>query len=358
MASIYPTQPRRPSLLNLFGPLGSLAAGLVNKSNNPGTPLYSQIGISRTTPTRADYSPTLGASTQQYQEPVDTRTDAQRFGALLGGTYQPSSGGQPAAPTGDSGGDSGSSYVDQLRQAYDYARSLVSDQLPGLEADYTRIKGDIEGALGRAKETYGEQKEDIRRGYGEGLRNLIQSNRELEQKSRNVYSGLNALDSSSFAESNEKARQSFIETQGKLTSERERSNREAERQYSAYESQANQALADLGNQYQAGRQALQSAIANNRIEEATNIMNYLQNLQNTISSYKLNLAQLQAQGTDVVGALQKLNRGGLDNIFGNYLSSVYNPMMGQLKIPTNNLAGSGYIGASKDEELKRLYGLA
>ena len=300
--------------------------------------------------------PSAGASGQvmgaNTSDPFRTggTTPSTSFGDLLTQPqYQPSSGGQTSGGTGgytggDTGGGGGFDPTGDIRAAYDQARQAYEAQFPQLEGDYNRVRGDIEGAVGRAKTTLGEQKDDIGRGYGETLRNLLTNSNELGQKTRNVYSGLNALDSSSYADAQVKQEQGLYDTQTKLEAEKVRSNKEADRYYSEYESQANSQLAALGSQYMAGRQSLQQAIADNNVEEAQTIMNYLQNLQSTMTQAKLGLASLQSQGTDVIGSLQKLNRGGIDSIFGNYLSSVYKPgISGLSSVGAPQESGSGYI---------------
>jgi hypothetical protein len=287
------------------------------------------------------------------------------------GTYNPSTGGQGPAVGGDvgsytdGGGESGQddqAYLQSLRDAFSGLRSSVESQLPGIESTYNTVKGDIEGAVGRAKEVYGERKEDIGRGFGENLRNLLQTDRELGQKTRNTYSGLNALDSSSFAEAENKRQQSVFDTQGSLTRDKERQYREAEREYSAYETEATRALAGAAQEYQGAKGALQAALAQNKLDEAYSIQNAMQQIQDrarqiqdSVNAFKLNLAQLQASGTNVIGNLQQFGRGGLDNIYNQYLGKTYNPGMSRLSFSRPEIGGSGYIGSGGDDEKRRLF---
>lgn len=303
----------------------------------------------------------------QIQSPIQSPVYGPQ---LPSGGIRPASGGQSGAPVAGDGGqqqttlpqsNSDNDFVNSLRSTYGNLRNIVSSSLPGLEQDYTRVKGDIEGAIQRGRDTLNEQKEDINRGYGENLRNVLQSDREIGQKSRGVFSQLNALDSSAFADSEIKRQQNLFDTKNEFTRERDRSISSADRQYSEYESTANQQLADLGGQYMQGKQQLQYALANNDLQEATAIQNAMsqiqeraQNVQNTIANLKLSAANLQSQGVDVVGNLQKLNRSGIDGLFGQYLSQYANPTSSYLTLPNQAVQGQGYISPSEQERRRRM----
>ncbi len=278
----------------------------------------------------------------------------------------PSSGGQGAAggagaPQGQGGDPYQSNDLGELRNSFAGLRSTIEGQLPGLEADYNRTKGDVQAAIDRAKGSYDQSTQDINKGYGENLRSLIQTDQELRQKNRNVFSGLNTLDSSSYQDSYNKADQNFVDTQGSLQNEKEKQLRDADSQYKAYESQANSQLASLGSQYLQGKQALQQAIAQNRLDEASTIQNYIAQIKDranqvndSLNTFKLNAAQLMAQGVDVVGNLNKINRSGLDQTFGRYLSGTYNPGMASLNYTTPSITGQGYITGKSGKKYNSL----
>jgi hypothetical protein len=315
-------------------------------------------------------SSTNNVSNQQVNQSVGGGMSRQGAANMGGSNPKPSTGGQAGAPAGSPSGspvpqqDQGPSqdqqYLDSLRSTFGNMRSSIEAQLPGMEADYNRVKGDVEASVGRARETLAEGKQDINRGYGENLRDLIQTDRELGQRQRGVYSANNALDSSSFLENENKRQQQLVETKGEFTRERDRSISTADREFAAYERQANDALANLGNQYMQGRQQLQSAIAQNDLNSAAAIQNAMEQIRSraqqvadSVNALKLNAVQLQSQGVDVIGGLQRLNRGGIDNLLGQYMSSYYNPTAGQLTVPNPQVAGQGFIGSS-EEQRRRL----
>lgn len=288
-------------------------------------------------------------------------------------TYLPSTGGQSAGGGGGSignfdvpQGDSGDgNYVNELRNVFSNLRSSIGSMMPNLENTYNTVKADIEGGINRAKQVYGERKEDVNKGFGENLRSLLLSDRELGEKNRNVYSGLNALDSSSYGDAEIKRNQNVFDTQSKLIADKERQLREAEREYGAYEAEGNRALAQAASEWMQAKSALQQALAQNDLNEAAAIQNAMndikaraQQTQDTINAFKLNLAQMQAQGTNVIGNLQKLGADSLNNIFSGFMQNTFQPSMARLTIPQGGVKGAGFIGRSKaEDELKKLQGL-
>lgn len=287
-------------------------------------------------------------------------------------SYAPSTGGQTGGDTGggDTGGgdDGGQAYINELRNAFGSLRSSIEGQLPGLETTYNQVKGDIEAGLGRAKEVFTERQGDVVRGFGENLKSLLMTDRELADKNRNVYSGLNALDSSQYADSENKRGQQLFDTQSRLTGDKERQLRESEREYQAYEQEGNRFLAQAATEYQSGKQALQAALAQNNLDEAFAIQNAMneiqtraQQTQDSINAFKMNLATLQAQGTNVMGNLGKFGAGSLNDIFGGYQNNYAKGALASLNPGQTGMQGSGYISSgnrAQDDPLKRLYGNA
>lgn len=291
------------------------------------------------------------STTSDVQRMYDQNNFIPQAPNVVNNNYKPSTGGGGgggqvlgtsvgSAPVVDS---SGGGYQDALKAAYDQARSVYESQFPGIEQDYNRATGDVNAAIERAKGTRDTSLNDVNVGYGDNLRNLVMSDRELGQKSRNLYAGQNALDSSSFLESETKRGQQLFDTQSRIETQKTRDSKDINDQYGAYERQATSTLADLGSQYMSARDSLRQAIASNNIEEAQTIQNYMQQIQSTVGNLKLNLASLQAQGTDVMGSLQKLNRGGIDSILGGYMSNYYNPTMASLT--PNSQAGGMPTGS-------------
>jgi hypothetical protein len=122
-----------------------------------------------------------------------------------GGTYsqqQPTPQPQPAysgEPSSDGGGDGGGyDPLAGLRSAFSSMRSAYEGLLPTYDADYKTFETRTNDAITRAKNTLNTQNQEDEVRYGENLRSLLQSDKELRQRRQGVFSGLNALDSSAY----------------------------------------------------------------------------------------------------------------------------------------------------------------
>jgi hypothetical protein len=216
--------------------------------------------------------------------------DPRTAGALAmrnqGGTYnqtanpipqpQPASSGEPSGGGDSSGG--GYDPLGGLRNAYSSIRSAYEGLLPTYDADYKTFETRTNDAVKRAKDTLTTQNQEDEVRFGENLRNLLQSDKELRQRRQGVFSGLNALDSSEYKEDVEEADQFLLESKNKLTSEKERAYNERQNEYAAYEKNAVSKIAEYGNEIARAKQALKLAVANVNIEEAASIQERIDQL--------------------------------------------------------------------------------
>jgi hypothetical protein len=276
---------------------------------------------------------------------------------------QPSYSGEPGGG-GDSGGDAGYDYLGALRSAFGQSRSSLESIIPTYDADYSNFKNLVEGGVTRAKDTLSTQNAEDERIFGEDLRRTLQTDKELRQRRQGVFSGLNALDSSAYQDDVTKADQALQQDTQSLDAEKRRTYDARQKEFAAYEQEATGKLASYANEISRAKAALQQSIASVNMEEAASIQNYIdkisseaQQLNSQREAMALNLAQLQAQGTDVVGNLSKLNMSGFSNLFGQNLANRYQKAISRYSLPSGQVAGAGYIGNSKDEEQRRLLGL-
>lgn len=310
-----------------------------------------------------------------YAPPVVTSTPQR---SVLGSSTQSSGTYAQTAPTGDfqaatsgevSGDTSGGDSYDPLaalRDAFNSQRSALEGQLPILESDYNLGKADIEGSVNRAKDTLQSQRAETERGYGQSLKSLLQTDKELRSRRQGTFSALGALDSSAFRDETVKGDQFLQENQLGLQGERDRVLQSADKEYAAFEQKATSDLARYANEFARAKSALQQAVASVNMEEAASIQNYMsqlqersQAIQDQMNGFKMNLAQLQAQGTDVMGNLAKFNMNDFNKIFGSRLQNQYNSTLsryGQAGQPQSSMAG--YIGRGMTDEQKRQLGLA
>jgi hypothetical protein len=165
-----------------------------------------------------------------------------------------------------------------------------------------------------------------------------------------------------------KGDQELLESTQMLDAEKRRTYNQRQNEFATYEKEATSKLAHYANEIQRAKQALRMSVANVNMDEAASIQNYInqliadaQQVNNQREAMALNLAQLQAQGTDVVGNLSKLNMSGFSNLFGEGLRNRANQITARYRLPQTQVAGSGYInprtGRSFTDEERRLLGI-
>jgi hypothetical protein len=183
-----------------------------------------------------------------------------------------------------------------------------------------------------------------------------------------IPSFLNALDSSAYRDDVTKGDQQLLESTQMLDAEKRRTYQSRQQEYSAFEKEATSKLAHYASEVQRAKQALKLSIADVNMDEAASIQNYIDKLMSEAQQVNagreamaMNLAQLQASGTDVVGNLSKMNMGGFSNIFGDSLRNRVNQVTARYQLPQTQAAGSGYInprtGRAFTDEERRLLGI-
>lgn len=303
-----------------------------------------------------------GNAFQDYMNSLRNAGSGGSNGGAVG-----ASGGQAAG--GGGGGDSGGGYdyMGALKSAFSQSRDALNNMLPTYDSDFSNFESTVKGGIDRAKETLGAQNADDERIFGQDLKKTLQTDKELRQRRQGVFSGLNALDSSAYLDDTLKADQSLQDNTQSLDAEKRRNFDQRQREYAGYEQEANSKIESYKNEITRAKQALQQSIANVNMEEAASIQDYIGKLANqaqTLEAQKqataLNLAQLQAQGTDVIGNLKKTNLSQFSNLFGQNLSNNYNNAIARYTIPGGQSTGSGYISSATarlSEDQKKQLGL-
>lgn len=315
-------------------------------------------------------TPTPTPSAQSYAN--HNSTGPLPGGGSTGGTYsQTQSTGQYApAISGQSSAATGGGYdaLQSLRDAFGQQRSAIEGQLPALEGDYNQSKSDIEASVNRAQDTLNTQKDDLNRTYGQNLKQLLQTDQELRQRRQGTFSALNTLDSSAYRDDVTKGDQALQDNQNALVAERDRNIQGADKEFAAYQQQATSQLAQVANEFTRAKAALRQAVADVNLNEASSIQNYMQQLQDRaqavqdqMNAFKMNLAQLQAQGVNVVGNLKNFNMNDFSQQFGQGLQNTLQNVTARYSLPQSTAAGSGYInpktGKAYTDEERRLLGI-
>lgn len=302
--------------------------------------------VTRPTPSRV--TPEMDANQQAFQNYVDSQK----------GTYNTGSTGQVlGATSGESvsgGGDSGGyDYLGALRNSFGQSKGALEAMLPTYDSDYANYEKSINSNIDTALQTKTAQDQADEVTYGKSLKSLLQSDRELKQRRQGVFSALNSLDSSAYRDDVTKGDQALLENQQELESEKKRYMDDRQKEYTAYENNAKSQLGAYKNEINRAKQGLQQAIASVNMDEAASIQNYIdklnseaQQVQSNLQATALNLAQLQAQGTDVAGNLSKLNMGQFANTFGQNIANRVGQLTSKYTLPSQNAQGSGYIGRS------------
>jgi len=274
------------------------------------------------------------------------------------GTIQQATAGQPG--DGGGGGDGGGyDYIGSLRSAFGQSRSALEGMLPTYDSDFSNFKTGVESGIGRARETLGAQNAQDEVLYGEGLRKNLQTDRDIRQRQQGVFSGLNALDSSAYRDDVLKQDQALNESTQSLESEKRRTYQDRQREFTAFEQEATSKISSYQNEIARAKQGLQQAIASTNMDEAQSIQNYIsqldaqqQQVNSQMQGMAMNLAQLQAQGTDVVGNLGKMNMGAFSQQFGQNLTNRMQSAIGRYSQPQQGANYSGQMGSGLTQDEK------
>jgi len=279
--------------------------------------------------------------------------------------YLPSSSGQSLGGGGGNGGGGGDNggggndYQAQLRAAYDQSRQALEGLLPTYDADFNNYKTSVEGAINDARGTLDTQKADVTKRYGDSLKNLLNTSKDLRQRTQSTFSGLGSLDSSAYGDELIKQQQADQEGVSNIDLSQNKDITELDSTFNTYERDQKTKLNSYQTDIDRAKQGVRQAMANGDIEQAQTLANYAQQVQANIDNLKLSLLSAQASGTDVLGNLRKINGVDFNNAFGQALGNRYNSATSRLVIPSAGAQGQGYIASSKNQdEQRRLLGLA
>lgn len=321
-----------------FNPVGSAYA---DGSTQKSAPLFTQEQLKAN-----QLAHPVGS---QYYAPASS---GQSTGGGTGGQSVGGGGG------GDNGGG-GYDYQSELRAAYDRSRQALEGLLPTYDADFNNYKTSVEGAINDARGTLDIQKADVTKRYGDSLKNLLNTSKDLRQRTQSTFSGLGSLDSSAYGDELIKQQQADQEGISQIDLSQNRDITELDNTFTTYERDQKSKLNSYQIDIDRAKQGVRQAMANGDIEQAQTLANYAQQVQANIDNLKLSLLSAQASGTDVLGNLRKINGVDFNNAFGQALGNRFNSATSRLVIPSAGATGAGYIASSKNQdEQRRLLGLA
>lgn len=299
-----------------------------------------------------------GAST--YKQPANPGP-LQTSGTLSlsalqgGGGYAPSTGGQSGAAPVQTGG--GSNDLGVLQGLYNNNRSYLESLGPQYDTTYNTAKNDLQSSIDSATNAAEGQKSDLNSQFGDILKNQLQTYQDLNRQRQGLFSSLGTLDSSTFGEQQFRADQALGEQRGQTEIQQTKALKSVDDQLNTYKQQATSQLSNLASQYQAGKNALAQALAQNNLQEAgalqdgiNQIAQRAQDIQDNMRNWATQAALLKQQGVDVIGALKGINGDQYASNVANQLASAR--QFGQSLIPQllGTPQGQGYVGNnSKDK---------
>lgn len=259
----------------------------------------------------------------------------------------------PTSPQPDQAGD-----LALLRDQYNAARSEIEGQNSTLDQTYNLSRGDIEAGITDAEKAAESQKQGLQQSYGDILKTQLKTYQDQGRQRAGTYSALGTLDSSAYGEDTLRADQSLADARLRTDLEQTRSVKSVDDQVNTYKQKASSELARLGQQYQQGKQAIQRLVAQNRLEEAGSIRDYLSqvreqaaNVQNSLNDFVNQAALLKAQGIDVRTNIGGVSASPYADQVNQQLSAMTQTGNSKYTIPTTNVNGQGYIPTKKKNTL-------
>jgi len=259
----------------------------------------------------------------------------------------------PAAPSGDD------AQIGLYRQQFDQAANDIRNQGGILDQQYGQAKGDIEGALSETQNQANSQKTNLESQYGDILKQQLRTYQDLSRQRQGTFSGLGTLDSSAFQEQQFRGDQALSEQTGRTGLEKSRSLNDVDTQVTAFQRQSQSELAKLATQYQSGKNAIQSALANNDIAKASSIQQALENIrqqaqatQQQAAAFAQQAAAYKNYGADTQGLINGLNANSYAQKVGQQLGSETQNANSTYVVPQDGLADQqpGYVNPTEKKK--------
>ena len=305
--------------------------------------------------------PDLGASNMIKNTLIQSVPTIQN--AVGGGSIAPQGGGQSYGSGGGGGtalippassytGPSADDVTNQLRAAYGQAQDQINQQSPLLDQSYQTAQSDINNSLTSAQNAANNQKQSLNQQFGDVLRNTLQTYKDLGKQRQGTFSALGTLDSSAYQEQQFKADEDLANQQSRTQSQQAIQNNQIDNQLLDYRNQANSQLAQLATQYQAGKNAIASALAQNNIQEAGAISQALdqvrqraQDVQNSIIQFANQAAYMKSLGYGVNNSIGSISASPFASTMQSYLNQVQQNGNSQYSLPQNAsiMQGQGFI---------------
>jgi hypothetical protein len=273
----------------------------------------------------------------------------------------PNTGGQ--VTTGTTGGNEGTGqdWGSYLSSLYSQGRDALNSIIPTYDADFANYKSGVQSAVDTAQKTRDSSLGDTDLTYGNSLKSLLQTSKDLRGRTQSTFSGLGTLDSSAFADELLKQDQADAEGTSSLDLQKNKDKTSINDAFDTYSKQQQSAIQAKQDELDRLKAGVRQQVAGNSLDEANSLINMANSARTNDQNFATNLALAQSQGNDVIGNLKKILGSGTDfnNLFGNNLLARYTTGTGKYVIPSSSTSGSGYINNSSTttDQLKKLLGL-
>lgn len=243
--------------------------------------------------------------------------------------------------------------INQQKAIYDQAANDIQAQNPQLDQSYNLAKGDIQAGIDESTAAANAQKQNLNQDFGSLLKNQLQTYQDLNRQRQGTFSALGTLDSSSFGEQQFRSDQNYADQRGQTQTEQQKSLNQVDTTLKSYVDKANNQLGQLAIQYQSGKNAIASALANNDLQSAAAISQAIdkiktraQEVQNSMIDFANQASMLKAQGYDVKTNIGSVSAAPYAQQMANMLSQMTAQGNSTYTIPTSSVQGQGYISSS------------
>lgn len=324
-----------PAAVQAYGAPSSYASSSNGLQSTPGGTNYSLGPNTVKTPGVLEASTSYGDGLKQAITPTTSG------GAPTGGGPTPANNG---------GNQQDTSNASAALAAWQAERQGLLNQEPLLDQSYNQGKTDIQDTIDSATKTADAQKLQNSQDYGNLLRGNLQTYQDTNRSRQGIFSNLGTLDSSAFQEQQFRGDQNFGQNKGAIEGDQLKQDTNITNTLTDFTNKAKSGLSSLALQYQSGKNALSSAIAQGDIQGAQDVSNALTDIRQKAADINNAIIQFQdranyykSQGYNVNTTLPTFNSSSISpnvqNSFGQQLSNIKNMTPAAPTGPT----GQGYI---------------
>jgi hypothetical protein len=287
----------------------------------PGLSTGQVLGASTSAPT---YKPSVSGGTGQTAPSAAPVTTAPT---------------QPSADTGQ---------LDLLRKTLEATQGKIAGQAVPLQENYDLGVKQLEGYKTDATTDATDQIGQNNTQFGNILADQIRTYQDLQRQKQGVFSSLGTLDSSEFQNQYDKNQQNLGTARNDTLTEQEKQNAAVTKVKDRYIKDVDNQLGQYKIQYDTAKEAIKQSLADNNIQEAQALSDYINQLSgkaDELQNMRFQAASLKDQGVNTSNLMKEINGNGYASNIATQLGQAR--AFGDSLLPqmTQN-QGQGYIGKS------------